>query len=304
MSRFRTPSRARRFPRGRRMATRTAVARKADKRFTWVDCLTSACEPTFVDYFPQTQEVCTQVVKYVLLDNQVLQDKFSDQATVVALRGYMSFLPVPKFDPDPLVNAAWTAELGLASAMGLRKVDITQAQPNGDTYDLIVGDDWTESRQRRTWEHHAWPKGDVFSVRGSIAGGRAGVCSNVSGKFKDCIDEEEVCIEPVALTDGSGYTWQLVGPGGTHDPVTYDVSTNCQLIDETQDNIAMDYTTSLKTLQPWKWNLTGRQHYKLVEDEQLTLQQTIAPFTVGNTPAVDMFAGYYWYARVKALLQF
>lgn len=252
---------------------------------------------------------CTAKWQIVLLDNAVLQGtsggvSFSDEVTVVASRGYLSLLPVIGLGQDPVQNFTALAATGVVATMGLRKSDVTSNNPFGDQYDLLSSEDYTESKQRRTWEHQAWPRGDIFSMRGTVADGPYAVCSQVTGRIKECIDDNEVCIIPESLSDGTGFTWKTWLSGAeAADPIRYDIDTNCERVKYDGDNQAIDYSVGLKPPSPWKWNLTSRQHYKLREDEQLALHIE-ASFFDAVPPDAAPPSAFWWMGRCKLLLEF
>lgn len=292
-----------RFPfRGRKSPPRNlarAVARKANKRFTWVEAFNVTCTPQVVECLGCNGDnsiCCRANFGVVVLNQSVNELQFSDECTVVAMRGYITIMPQVAFSGNPDTDAFLLDTFGISATMGLRKDDITTKQPLGAEYDLLDTGDYTESKQRRTWEHHQWPSRSSLELKELGPSQVIGCCSNVTGS-----------ISGGAGFVANGITWTATA-GAIDTSVTGTITTDCGTPCITDAGFSPSLNGTANThreLSPWKWNLNSRKHFKVREDEELKLNLSLGYFDMfngGNCPPPN--TGFLWMGRLKVLVSF
>lgn len=213
-------------------------------RRTWVPGFTTQmCDAISIPVVA-TEPCDTTAALVVLVDNQTLQDKFSDQATVKRIVGRYSFQLNPRLD---LAADQFEQYLRLANAnaelfVGLRVAEQTHTDlPLGGSpavgIDVFSTDDYSEMRWKRTWQHQ-WMAIDNFTmqVADQIAqeamrfpvgtddththvGGTEACNELVTGSGFICIETDhtidcEECLQPLATSRwhallGAPRTWTL-----------------------------------------------------------------------------------------------
>lgn len=282
---FRSTFRKRGFRRSR------PVARK---RYTWVTALQTACGVQNVPWL--VSESCNTPFQLILLDNQVLQDKFSDRATVVRSVGRLSFFVAQTFVPDVLTNFTNASNFAWRGVVELGVHETSAATPNGLTYSpAVVDTDFSEGRWLKTWTKHVWPR-NAIDARVSVTGGNFGVCSKPSAKFVDCTTGlVEQCITREQLTDGSGYTWDYTVPGG----IKFKWETDCVPVGFSQDNLVQDATDVARPVNEWQLSMNWKKRIPLRENQQLSLWCDFADMSGLQSPISQIN----YMADIKLLIQ-
>ena len=151
--------RKRRFKRSFRRARGAPLARK---RRTWIQSvLLDPCEPEQVAICnPDDAACCTTRFVQVIVENSVLQERFSDRATVRRILGNLQVIFDPDLEGAPTVDDQYTR---LAAAYGSLFVQLIKRpiNSNGDAElppeiwnSTSVIEAYSESRALKTWWHH------------------------------------------------------------------------------------------------------------------------------------------------------
>jgi len=184
----------------------------AHVRRTWIQSLLlDPCEPHEFPLCNPPEVCCTTRFGIVLVDNQVLEDKFSDRASAVRILGNVLI----GFDPDVSSGpSAGDIYARLAAASGdmfvqllKRPIDATgAAELPPDIWDTSsVIDGFSESKAKKTWWHH-WNAFDTFEA-GLGNGASTGNTPVFRPIFQDCTGNEVglwgAGVSPGSVTIGS-----------------------------------------------------------------------------------------------------
>jgi len=167
----------RKFPRARRRFSRAPVARK--KR-TWVTALTiDPCNPLRVPFCIPTDGCCTTKFKMILMDQNTMQQLFSDRLSIVRIIGNLWIVPDPLlFGATPDQAYARLAAIQSEMFFGLKRGETTtqSASATSDIWD-VTGTDLSEFQWLKTW-HHRWEAFDGAEV--SVASNSVPIDFNLS----------------------------------------------------------------------------------------------------------------------------
>lgn len=290
-----------------RRSFRPRGAPLARKRRTWIQSLlVDPCEPELVALCnPDDQTCCTTRFVQVVVENSLLQERFSDRATVRRILGNLQV----EFNPDlagaPDVDGQYAR---LAAAFGSLYVQLIKRSINstGDAElppeiwnSTSVIEGYSESRALKTWWHH-WFSNDVFSLQ---------LGANQVAEFQQqswapsldmCIAPVGACVTPESLTNGNGYTFAV---NGQHTD-GFTLKGECVPCGDPYNPSAVVNTGTLKLPRIWNFAFDIKKRIALREDEQLVLDfQFRSPFNSlisgGTNASIGVQAG-----GIKTLLEF
>lgn len=263
------------------------------------------CDPQEVPLCSPDDEVCctTRFVE-VILENQVLQDKFSDRAAVRRILGNLQI----GFNPD-LAGAADVDEqyTRLSAAQGSLYVQLLVRPVNSNGDAELPPDIWnatsviegfSESKAKKTWWHH-WNPFSGFRLQTGSTVVNPYQPQGVFPRMVDCATQAiDQCVEPQDLTSGTGKTWQTAPvPGG------FNLSGECDDCGDPIDLSAGVFIGDLHAPSHWNFQFDVKKRIALREDEQLILDfQFRSPFTsiIGPSAAsLIVFGG-----GIKTLIEF
>lgn len=289
-----------------RRSFRPRGAPLARKRRTWIQSLlVDPCEPELVALCnPDDQTCCTTRFVQVVVENSLLQERFSDRATVRRILGNLQV----EFNPDlagaPDVDGQYAR---LAAAFGSLYVQLIKRSINstGDAElppeiwnSTSVIEGYSESRALKTWWHH-WFSNDVFELE--LGANQAAVQTQWVWKpqLQMCLVPADACISPNQLTNGNGYTWEVNGQHADGVILTGEC-TSCGEYNPSQ----VVNTGKLKLPRIWNFAFDIKKRIALREDEQLVLDfQFRSPFNSlisgGTNASIGVQAG-----GIKTLLEF
>lgn len=332
----------RRWSATRRSSLARTVARKAPRRYNWVEVLDSTCGLAIlnpracatnaeVDYTGPRQMNCITgafegaspaepVAITIIPPNEPGGPYDLDNITVAKLEGYIQLMPYLVASDTlvdfletlaapavPSVLANIIANTGWLFRAGLKKDDWRVDPAFGSQSiprDPYIAEQWIDGRFSRRWERSSMPGEHGNSMVSSLTTGSAlGVCANVTGTITG--GGGGLAIN--TLTSGSGVINTQVSD------VDGIIETDCQIM--TIGTAAQTHTyVGSDAIKPWKLNLTSRQRYTLKEIEGLTLwmnYSTFAPILnpcigpLGALPVEDrlMGVGFIMRSNLRALIE-
>lgn len=284
------------FRRSRNRNFRSGRPRRAPlarKRRTWVSAIRSGCEYLTVMWDPPV-ESCSQQVKWVLLDNALLESGFSDRATVRRIIGDLWITPQPDYGIFATPEALYTELSVFGNAfihMGLLRKPLGRdsfgalGTPN---YIPIASDfDHSEAEWLKTWQHLWQPvDGANFHI--------ANVANGAAGRFPVGTDDTHTYLVPGTpacneLATGSGFIC-----------IETEHSVDCE---ECPQPFGLESET-LDVALPKKWHvhLDVKKRIPMREDQELYLHldwnQGLGSAPTANNWMLNL------YGSVKLLLEY
>jgi len=263
------------FHRGSRSRSPVAHVRR-----TWIQSLlVDPCDPQLIpicDGNDGEPGCCTTRWEQVLVDNQVLEDKFSDRATVVRSIGDVLIAL------DPRIGGISGGEVytRLAAAAGSLYVQLIKRPVDKDGNSELPPDIWdsssvieafSEGKAMKTWWHH-WNPFDQFGFNTSLFRG-AFQTSAIQHEFQDCSGDTVglwgAGTAPGTMSIGSSAPDCI--PDTPVEPLKLAGNcVECGEIDLFNAGVGSD-TYVLRGLPAWRFKFDLKKHISLREDEQLSL---------------------------------
>lgn len=251
----------------------------ARKRRTWIETVVvDPCNPLVVPFCPVDDGCCTTRWNQVVVDNAVLDQQFSDRATVRRILGNLQIWADPNIEAAPLPADQYARVAALYGSLFVQLLvrptsAAGQAQLPPDIWDTTSSlSGYSESKAKKTWWHHWWSNDRFHLVEG--ASSAAGQMPVWKPALKDCVTGlVNQCITRDALTAGDGYTWNYTVPGGIE--LTGDCGGCEGLAWQGQNNEG-----KLDFPRVWNFSFDVRKRIPLREDETLILDfQGRMPFS-------------------------
>lgn len=280
--------------------SRPTLARKANKRRTWVIApITLGCQTLILNYEPDPDSGCGQFFQLPMLDNTTLQNLFSDRATVVRILGDLWFTPIVNLADNVCDGVSFNAALNahMLLRMGLRTFEIDQAGDSINLHPINSFDDWSEGRWKKTWQHY-WPRGFAggrYSSNQRCPGDYVGVCSDTSASAGS--------IETGTFPGGSGGTSFAEGTGfiDVHGTIPA-ISTNCNLIQVPEGSgVRSGFSFETRLPSAWHVHMDIKKRFPLRENQDLRIQ---GEFGEPGAPGSQHIAEMEIAGGIRVLLEF
>jgi len=285
----------RKFRKGPRSSFRRHGRPLARVRRTWIESvIIDPCSPQQIPLLSNLDGCVTTRWEQVLVNNQVLQDQFSDRASVKRILGNLqvAFAVLQgATDPNDVYLRLATATGSLFVQLIKRPIDAagqTELPPDiWNTSSVISG--YSEAKALKTWWHH-WNAYDAFSTEAGATTVDGTVNTfGIAPRLHICGTTDSAC---VTITDG------------TLDPVV-----GVRLDAECVACGSLDMSTvslvgnngALRTPRVWNFAFDVRKSIALREDEQLVLD---FQFRTPNQQAYTDWEMIVSGGAIKTLLQF
>lgn len=220
--------------------------------------------------------------RIVIVNNTVLEDKFSDRATLVRIVGDLWLDPVWDAVPDTTCDDQFgvTASAYTQMFVGLRRFEVNSLGAALVVDPLDSDADLSESQWLKTWQHTWFPHGGtLYTPTYTSHGCGVSVCADThtSGALSN------------DFVDGTG-TIEIETT--CNDPVT----TTCDAVQDSLCQQQFDYP------QPWHLHLDVKKRVPMREDQEVALEfQSVAPWAANPSAGSPRFE---WWGNLRALLQY
>lgn len=280
-------------------------------RRTWIEsAVIDPCNPLHIPILPNLDGCTTTRWEQVVVNNSLLQDKFSDRARVKRILGNLQILFNPNLpgaaNPDEIYARLASAFGSLFCQLLVRPIDAagqTELPPDiWNTSSVISG--YSESKAKKTWWKHWWSN-DAFSTDVGISTFQGAFQTyGVKHRFIDCADNTVGLwgqgTSPGDMTIGSSLPDCL--PTQPVEPL--ELGGDCVACGEVDlagaGVLSANNTGTLRAPHVWNFAFDVRKTIALREDEQLVLDfQARVPQNFFTDFSFDVLGG-----GIKTLLQF